>query len=323
MDSEQPASRDKTRARAERACQACRTSKVRCRKPDDDRPCLRCSQVGRRCVPREESNKRQKQIDSRSIDGIEARLDALAEVLQHRDANASSAQATTVEIMTTLDPQPAITSLGTSRTANPSLSHSNEYSTAHIEQLIRNTIDDETTSLIFSHFIENMLQHFPFMAFRPHATAESVLRTTPTLLLAILDAAGDGFYDTKVARYVRKLLVRVYSTCLLDTNLYRVSLLQALIISVVWHRDFDAPQAGEQMDVFQISHTTANMAMIMGMGKGNRYTSLEVRRLWLACYYLCSRYMHYSYLAGTHANNDQRIHGVTHAKYYAMDSAYG
>ncbi|KAH0289859.1 hypothetical protein KCU62_g4039, partial [Aureobasidium sp. EXF-3399] len=42
------------------------------------------------------------------------------------------------------------------------------------------------------------------------------------------------------------------------------------------------------MDIFQISHTAANMAMVMGMGKGNRYTSLEVRRLWLACYHICS-----------------------------------
>jgi len=290
MDSAQPASRDETRARAERACQACRTSKVRCRKPDDDRPCLRCSEVGRHCVPREESNKRQKQFDSRSIDDIGTRLDALTEVLQHRDATIPSTQAATVERTTTIDPQPAITSLGQNGTDNTSVSSPNEYSNAHIERLVRDTIDDETISLIFIHFIENMLQHFPFMAFRPHVTAEAVLRSTPALLLAILDAAGDGFYDTKVGRHVRQLLVRVYSTCVLDTNSYRVSLLQALIISVVWHKDFDAPQAGEQMDVFQISHTAANMAMVMGMGKGNPYTSLEVRRLWLACYYICSRY---------------------------------
>jgi len=292
MDSAQPASRDKTRARAERACQACRTSKVRCRKPDVDRPCLRCSEVGRHCVPREESNKRQKQSDSRSIDDIGARLDALTEVLQHRHATISSTQAAAVERTTTIDPQPAITSLETNGTDNASVSLPNECSNAHIEKFVRDTIDDETISLIFSHFIENMLQHFPFMTFRPQATAESVLRTTPALLLAILDVAGDGFYDLKVARYVRQLLVRVYSACVLDTKLYRVSLLQALIITVVWHRDFDAPQAGEPMDVLQVSHTAANMAMVMGMGKGNPYTSLEVRRLWLACYYICSRYTH-------------------------------
>lgn len=299
MDSGQSASRVPDRVRAERACQACRTSKVRCQKPDDNRPCLRCSEVGRQCVPRDESNKRQKILDSRSIDGIEARLNALTEALQYRDADTTSSQGTTVGRTITLDPQPATTSSGTEKVGNPSVSLSSEYSTAHLEQSIRDTIDGETISLIFSHFLENMLQHFPFMAFRPHAIAEAVLRTTPTLLLAILDAAGDGFFDMNVARHVRKLLVRVYSTCLLDTNLYRVSLLQALIISVVWHRDFDAPQLGEQMDVFQISHTATNVAMVMGMGKGNRYTSLEVRRLWLACYHIYSRYSRFSCFAKT------------------------
>lgn len=296
MDPGQPTSRDQYRSRAERACQACRTSKVRCRKPDDGQPCLRCSELGRHCVPREESNKRQKLFDYRSIDVIKARLDELVEALQHPDANTPSTQAidqaTTVEGTTALDSQPATTSFGTNKAENLSVSLSNGYTTADIEQWIRDTVDDETISLIFSHFIENMLQSFPFVAFPANATAESVLRTTPTQLLAILDVAGDGFYGTKVSRCLRRLLVRVYSTCVLDTNLYRVSLLQALVISVVWHKDLDAPQAGEQMDVFQISHTAANMAMVMDMGKGNRYTSLEVRRLWLACYYICSRYKH-------------------------------
>lgn len=293
------ASSDQHRSRSSRACQACRSSKVRCRRPDENQPCLRCSAFGRHCVPREESNKRQKQVDSRSIEGIEARLDALAEILQYRDVKYTSTQATTEKRTTTLNPQPATTPSSTNKTGDSSVSLSNAYSTAHIEQSIRETIDDETISLIFSHFIENMLQHFPFMVFRANATAEALLRTTPTLLLAILDAAGDGFVDMNVARHVRKLLVRVYSTCLLDTSLYRVSLLQALIISVVWHRDLGVIQAGEQMDVFQISHTAANMAMVMGMGKGNRFTSLEVRRLWSACYYICSRSTHSSYFAKT------------------------
>jgi hypothetical protein len=293
------ASVDQDRSRASRACQACRTSKVRCRRPHDDQPCVRCSEFNRRCVPREESNKRQKRVDGRFIDGIEARLDVLTEVLEDRDGNASATEATSAERTTTLEPQPATTSLKTNTTGDPSSTLSDEYSTARVEQCIRDTIDEETTSMVFSHFIENMLQHFPFMAFRPHATAEVMLRTTPTLLLAILDTAGDGFYDTNVSRRLRKLLVKVYSTCLLDTNLYRVSLLQAIMISVVWHKDLEAPQAGEQMDIFQISHAAANMAMVMGMGKGNRWTSLEVRRLWLACYHICSRYTYCEYAVKT------------------------
>jgi hypothetical protein len=307
------ASVDQDRSRASRACQACRTSKVRCRRPHDDQPCVRCSEFNRRCVPREESNKRQKRVDCRSIDDVEARLNVLSEVLQVRDGSTSAtqAQATPAERAATLEPQPATTSLETNTNGNSSFMLSNEYSNARIEQSIRGTIDDETTSII------------PFMAFRPHATAEVMLRTTPTLLLAILDAAGDGFYDTKVSRKLRRLLVNAYSTCLLDTNLYRVSLLQAIIISVVWHQDLEAPQTGEQMDVFQISHAAANMAMVMGMGKGNQWTSLEVRRLWLACYYICSRYTYHGFVAETRANEEQCIDGATDTEYHAMESAYG
>jgi hypothetical protein len=247
----------------------------------------------------------------------------LSEVLQDRDGSTSATQATSAERAATLEPQPATTSLETNTAGDSSSVISNEYSNARIEQSIRDTINEETTSMIFSHFIENMLQHFPFMAFRPHATAEAMLRTTPTLLLAILDAAGDGFYDTQISRKLRRLLVKVYSTCLLDTNLYRVSLLQAIIISVVWHKDLEAPQTGEQMDVFQISHAAANMAMVMGMGKGNQWTSLEVRRLWLACYYICSRYTYHGFVARTHANEEQCIDGATDTEYHAMESAYG
>jgi hypothetical protein len=269
-------SNDQSQPRSSRACQACRISKVRCRKPYEDQPCTRCNEIGRHCAPREESNKRQKRVDSRSVHTDEARLDT------------PPTQATAAKGTATFDSLPATTSLGTNRTGEFFSALSNEYSMAHVEQSIRDNIDDETRSMVFSHFVGNMLNHFPFMAFQPSATAEEILQTTPILLLAILDAAGDGFYDTEVSRKLRKLLVKVYSTCLLETNSHSVSLLQALVISVTWHKDLEAPQSGEQMDVSQLSHAATNMAMLMGMG--TRPTSLEARRLWLACYHICSRY---------------------------------
>ncbi|KAI4848223.1 hypothetical protein E4T44_04059 [Aureobasidium sp. EXF-8845] len=279
---------DQGQPRSSRACQACRTSKVRCRRPDENQSCSRCSEIGRPCVPREESNKRQKRVDSRYIDGVGARPDALNEVLQDRDTNASLSQATTSERTTTFGPPPAIILMDTNRPENSSSVISDEYFVAHIEQAIRDTIDEEKTSMIFGHFVENMLQHFPFVVFPPSTSAEVILQRTPILVLAILDAAGDGFYDTEVSRKLRRLLVKVYSTRLLETKLHSVSVLQALIITATWHKDLEAPEAGEQMDVFQISQSATNMATVLGMS--NRTSSLEARRLWLACYYICSRY---------------------------------
>jgi hypothetical protein len=176
----------------------------------------------------------------------------------------------------------------TNRPENSSSLISDEYFVTHIEQAIRDTIDEEKTSMIFDHFVENMLQHFPFMVFPALKTAEVVLQAAPIVLLAILDAAGDGFYEAEVSRKLRKLLVKVYSRCLLETSSYSVSLLQALVISVTWHRDLEAPEVGEQMDVFQISQAAANMATVLDTS--NHTCSLEARKLWLACYYICSRY---------------------------------
>jgi hypothetical protein len=276
---------DRSQPKSRRACQACRASKVRCRKPHEDQPCTRCSEIGRHCAPREKSNKRQKRIDGRPVQNGEAGLDTVTEALQNGNSKTPPIRTTAAERTTTLDPQPATASLDTNRTGEFSSTLSDEYRNAHIEQSIRDVIDDETTSMIFSHFVENMLQHFPFMAFHPSATAEEILQTTPILLLAILDAAGDGFYATEVSRKLRKLLVKVYSTWLLETNSYSASLLQALVISVTWHRDME----GEPMDVFQLSNAAANLAMVMGMGK--RPSDVEARRLWLACYYTCARYI--------------------------------
>jgi hypothetical protein len=293
---------DQDQPRSSRACQACRTSKVRCRRPDDNRSCSRCSEIGRPCVPREESNKRQKRVDSRYVDGVCARPNALIEVLQDRDTNASLTQATTSERTTTLGPQPATTLMDVNRPENSSSAISDEYFVAHIEQAIRDTIDEEKTTMIFGHFVENMLQHFPFVVFPPSTSTEIILQRTPIVLLAILDAAGDGFYDTGVSRRLRKLLLKVYSTRLLETNLRSVSVLQALVITATWHRDLEAPEAEERMDVFQISQAAANMATVLDMS--NHTSSLEARRLWLACYYICSRYPPFESSQKLYANQD-------------------
>ncbi|CAD0107669.1 unnamed protein product [Aureobasidium uvarum] len=294
-----------------RACQACRTSKVRCRRSDDDRSCARCSKAGRTCVPFEESNKRQKRFDSRPIDAIEARLGVLFDAVQDRDASPSSAaQAFTAEGTTVLDPPLATAVLDSNRITDASYSSPTDCSNAHVETSICGIIDDETASMIFDHFGADMLQHLPLMTIPLGMTVEETRQHSPVLLLAILDAAGDGFYGLDLARKLRILLVKVYSARLLDSSAYSMSLLQAFAISMVWFKDLESLQAGEEMDVFHITHAAANMAIMMGLGKRLRdwswstmmprqtdnlrgatsecqFSTLEVRRMWLACYYIC------------------------------------
>lgn len=132
------------------------------------------------------------------------------------------------------------------------------------------------------------------------------------LFYAILDVASSGFCELEVQRRLRKLIVQTYVHYMLRTDLYNLGLLQALIVSATWYRSIEPLQPGEQMDIYQLSHTAANMALIMGLGeslnakswggpmfprkqKGNgpqsphQVESFDARRVWLGCYYLCSK----------------------------------
>ncbi|THY23702.1 hypothetical protein D6D01_05881, partial [Aureobasidium pullulans] len=296
-------------AKPTKACQGCRTSKVRCVQPDHEQPCLRCRRQGRICLPIEESNKRQKRDGSRSISEIETRLAGLNDVLQRRSADAFALiYGSTVKRAS--HPTAAATS-DAEETPNNLSPTSHEHFIVQIEAAIGRAIDDETANMIFDHFTTSMLPNFPFTALPLDNGREDVRKNNLILFLAILDAAGDGFWNIEVSRQLRKLLLQVYSTFLHETTVYSMSTLQALVISVIWYRDVEAEQIGEQMDVVQISDAAANMAISMGLGdeqkdyswsgfmpmqsfsvrgpaSDDQIATLEIRRVWLACYYVCS-----------------------------------
>ncbi|TIA47339.1 hypothetical protein D6C79_04704 [Aureobasidium pullulans] len=300
---------DNNQAKSTKACQGCRTSKVRCVQPHHEQPCLRCRRQGRICLPIEESNKRQKRDGSRSISEIETRLAALTDHLQRKGADASALiHESTAERASY---PTATATLDAEETPDYPSSTSHEHSVVQIEAAINGAVDGETANMVFDHFTTDMLPTFPFMVLPVDNVIADTRKNNPILFLAILDAAGDGFWDLEVSRQLRKLLLQVYSAFLHETAVYSMSTLQALIISVIWYRVVEGEEIGEQMDVVQISNAAADMAISMGLGdilkeyswsgfmpmqsssvrgpaSDYQIASLEVRRAWLACYYVCS-----------------------------------
>ena len=151
-----------------------------------------------------------------------------------------------------------------------------------------------------------MASRFPVVVFPPDTTAVDVRRTNPVLFLAILDVASSGFCALETQRKLRKLIVQVYVHCMLRSEQYTLGLLQALIVSAMWYRTIEPVEPGEQMDIYQISHTAANMALIMRLGErlnadmlsrednkspgsAELADSLPARRVWLGCHYICSK----------------------------------
>jgi hypothetical protein len=173
-------------------------------------------------------------------------------------------------------------------------------------------LDDRTTETIFSRYVTNMASTFPVVVFPPGTTAADVRSNNPVLFIAILDVASSGFCALETQRKLRKLIVQAYVHCMLRTEQYTLGLLQALIVSATWYRTIEPVKPGEQMDIYQISHTAANMALIMrlgeslnakswggpmfsrrekkkGPGSAFQAESLEARRVWLGCHYICSK----------------------------------
>jgi hypothetical protein len=158
-------------------------------------------------------------------------------------------------------------------------------------------LDDRTAETIFGRYLSNMAPTFPVVVFPQGTTAANVRSDNPLLFLAILDVASSGFCALETQRKLRKLIVQAYVHCMLRAEQYTIGLLQALIVSATWYRTIEPVEPGEQMDIYQISHTAANMALIMRLGEnlnaksGGSFgaESLEARRVWLGCHYICSK----------------------------------
>ncbi|KAM5442848.1 hypothetical protein MferCBS31731_002234 [Microsporum ferrugineum] len=329
-----------------RACQSCRLSKVRCNQPSPGMPCARCQKSGKMCIPAEQSVKRQKQSNSRMAE-LESRIDALATSImqsyslrERSDSHtnpsptASSSPQADVTSRTSQKLLPSALSSPSNRDVNQGMRGSplsmgpladqpspsfNYFESAgndtippsFIDSVISQNLDEITANNIFNRYISGMAPNLPFVMFPADTKASDVRKSTPIVFLSILDIASAGFCEVAVQRNIRKLIVQLYLHYMLRTNEYSLPLLQALIISAAWYQPIEPIQPGEQMDVYQLSHTASNMAIIMGLDKrlgarswgGPSFVpkqrlkgphsaiqekSLAARRVWLGCHYICS-----------------------------------
>ncbi|KAL2844753.1 hypothetical protein BJY01DRAFT_248033 [Aspergillus pseudoustus] len=172
-------------------------------------------------------------------------------------------------------------------------------------------LDKHATETIFRRYVTDMAPSLPVVVFPPGTTGSDIRKENPILFLSILDVASSGFCALEIERKIRKLIVQTYVHCMLRSEQYTLGLLQALIVSATWYRTIEPVEPGEQMDIYQISHTAANMALIMRLGESLNAKSwwrpmfprtdkakepestfhaesLEARRAWLGCHYICS-----------------------------------
>ncbi|KAE8326205.1 hypothetical protein BDV39DRAFT_206099 [Aspergillus sergii] len=297
-----------------RACHSCHVSKVRCNQPIPGMPCLRCQKASKPCFPAEKPQMNRQQLNDRIVD-IQSKIDKMISSAVKQEATDNRTRASAESFSAWPSDLTSVSNISGQHGWAPSAVSSGAVDLKiSIQSVLDKTItpylDHATAEIIFNRYITNMAPTFPAVVFPPGTTAADVRNDNPILLLAILDVASSGFCDLEIQRRLRRLIVQTYVHCMLRSDQYTLGLLQALIVSATWYRSIEPLEPGEQMDIYQIGHTAANMALIMGLGdrlsNKNREPSaspgdgqvdqrqtaqvelLGARRVWLGCHYICS-----------------------------------
>jgi len=192
-----------------------------------------------------------------------------------------------------------------SRTDESDVTNSSGAST---DALLDAIVDQYTAASVFDRYVAEMAQHLPAVMFESGTTAAEVRAKRPILFLSILDTASVGMLDMDVQLRLNEMLLDVFANSILRNGEKSLDLIQALMVSTIWYRP---PKRYEQMNVYMLTHISALMALDFGMGRklnatrsahiaanvGQAQTpksflrsdSVEARRTWLGCYFVCMK----------------------------------
>jgi hypothetical protein len=165
----------------------------------------------------------------------------------------------------------------------------------------------EMATRLFDFYVEKMAPHMPAVVFPPRTAAAEIRKTKPILFLSILNASSGSSYP-ELQKTLNKEVMKVYADRIIVNGEKTLELVQALQVSTLWYWP---PEHFEELKFYQLIHIAAVMAIDIGMGKKNKTSplkvkpaglwrdhpwrrtpypdpeSLEARRAWLACYFLC------------------------------------
>ena len=177
---------------------------------------------------------------------------------------------------------------------------------------INSLISPDMASTIFDRYTTKLAPHVPAVVFPPGTTAEQVFKDKPILYVCILSAASHGILHPDISKQITREAVGAIADCVVRNGAKSLELIQAMQVTALWYKP---PEKAEQTNFYQIIHMAAVMALDIGLGKrfnpakakrgfggpNAKYApgpgkvipqdsdTLEARRAWLGCYYLCAR----------------------------------
>jgi hypothetical protein len=294
-ESEKP--RQSSEQALNRACEACRLSKVRCLvNPDaDSTQCQRCAKAGRPCVFAPPAKRRQRKRTDVRVTELEKEIKQMRDLLKttnnqpshdisdHESGDEGSDDQLQEPEQTTPTEPPLL-----SNTANPTPGTSDQWSVPPIEKthapsaskcgpkeligpaendiIERGVITEHEAEELMGIWRKDLVNGCPGITIPGHSTAYELRRAKPSLFHAIMAAAAHS-KGSELSDRLHEEAVYLYARTAFIKGEKSVDAIQALLVTVAY---YSPPKTPGQLQIYQWVNMAASMALELGLASKPR-----------------------------------------------------
>lgn len=288
-------------ANINRACESCRSLKVRCRPAlEGTGICQRCMASGQECRYRETRRTKRKRTDARVTD-LEQQVATLSKLLGDTRSPA--------DLCETYREGPVHRGSHAYGSAPPPPANHTDSDSAHLmswaavpltgyDPVGAGIVSMQEATQLFQRYISELAPQRPLVVFPQGTSAETVRTKSPVVFLAVLAASASTLHGDLGTR-LSDIVHRAYADHIMVHGEKSLELVQAILITTSWcHR----PDMYDQLRFCQFMATAATMALDIGLGEPPMQATKGIsneelinpdglihERTILSCYICCSR----------------------------------
>lgn len=274
-----------------RACEACRLSKVRCLMDSPSASqCQRCSKANRTCIFTAPQKRRQRKRTDVRVAELEREVRAMRALLRKTRISSDAQENeefdedeiqdpnSTVEDESRESPQPPSMpyySDDTGKSIKPSPLSSDSHR-SHLDIIDREIISIELADELLATYKSELYGYYPAVHLSDDCTASELRRIKPVLFLAIMAAASHRM-GAKLSNRLHQEIISLYAERLFINGEKSLECVQSLVITVIY---YTPPASPSQLQFYQYGNMAATMALELGIASKPRTSEQLPKRNW-------------------------------------------